>query len=436
MTAKKILALFLAFMLALSCIGCGGKDKEKDKEVSSSLEKTEDSSKEETQANQETSYDFLAPSTENQNETQGGAQGGTQGGTQSGGQTNAQKKPADVKNIILIIGDGMGANHIEAAQLATGKKFSFTGWQNTNVNTDSLNGIGEATVLTDSAAGATALATGTMTRNGHVGMDSDAKELETILDLAKSLGKSTGVVTTDYLYGATPASFSAHVNNRGKSAEITLSQKSSNVDFLCGLRNDEHYLPYQPQIESGGYYFSTATPTNSTVNAKQKAYLTLDIENDAANAIRLSKAAELALGFLERDTDGFVLMIEQAHIDKRAEANDFSGVVNCVSSLNETVETVMKWAKNRKDTAVMVVADHETGGLQVSSTTDLGKSYSHPGGNTVFYSFSCYTHTQEPIKLFVYGIKPVFSDFKYYASNDLIKNIDVYKIMQQSIMSK
>ena len=115
-----------------------------------------------------------------------------------------------IKNIVLIIGDGMGLEHIAAGQLYVGKKFEFTNWQFTNVNTDSISTEGKGPVLTDSAAAGTALATGKLTVNSYVGKNHLGTNLPTILDNATKLNKSTGVVTTDALHGATPAAFSGH----------------------------------------------------------------------------------------------------------------------------------------------------------------------------------------------------------------------------------
>ena len=105
--------------------------------------------------------------------------------------------PKEIKNIILIIGDGMGLEHISAGQLYVGKKFAFTDWQFTNVNTDSVDTSGKGSVLTDSAASGTALATGHLTVNNYIGKNHLGTNVTTILDAALALNKSTGVVTTD-----------------------------------------------------------------------------------------------------------------------------------------------------------------------------------------------------------------------------------------------
>ena len=120
-----------------------------------------------------------------------------------------------IKNVIIIIGDGMGLNHVKAGELYEGKDYAFTSWHQTTVNTDSFDGEGRYT-LTDSAAGGTAIATGVVTWNGFVGVDPYGDDLPTVMDRAKELGKATAVISTDAVYGATPASFSGHSWSRGQ----------------------------------------------------------------------------------------------------------------------------------------------------------------------------------------------------------------------------
>ena len=145
--------------------------------------------------------------------------------------TESQK--TEIKNVVIIIGDGMGFEHIESGEMYESAKYMFPNWTQTAVNTDSTDG--NNLVLTDSAAGGTAIATGVLTKNGYVGKNPNGEDLETVLDLAKSLNKSTAVITTDKLYGATPASFSAHSLSRDYTTEIVESQiRTSNVDILCG----------------------------------------------------------------------------------------------------------------------------------------------------------------------------------------------------------
>ena len=177
----------------------------------------------------------------------------------------------EIKNIVIIIGDGMGIEHVTAGQLYEEKQYCFTNWEYASVNTDSVDTIGNSFITTDSAAGGTALATGNLTVNGYVGKNWKGKDVSTILDHAKSLGKSTGVLTTDNLYGATPASFSAHALSRDDTEDIINSQLTSNVDLLCGSTATA-CTDKAVQIAENGY--TLCTDFSDIENAKnvEKAY--------------------------------------------------------------------------------------------------------------------------------------------------------------------
>ena len=217
----------------------------------------------------------------------------------------------DIKNLILIIGDGMGPEHVKAGQIFEGETYDFTKWNGSFCNTDSLHSNGTVGKLTDSAASATALATGTLTLNSRLGVDKDGKELYTILDYARVSDKSVGVVTTDNLFGATPSGFSAHSTDRNDSDTITRTQATSNVDFLCGLNKTDFYTEeYVDLIEQNSYYYANDLSDKEAIMNAEKAFLPINIENGKSDSVALKDAATLAIEYLERDDDGFVLMIE------------------------------------------------------------------------------------------------------------------------------
>ena len=348
----------------------------------------------------------------------------------------------EIKNIILIIGDGMGLSHITAGQMMYQKTYGFTNWQFTTSNTDSVNSAGEISATTDSAAGGTALATGTLTKNYYVGKDHQGNDLQTILDLAKAKGKRTGIVTTDVLYGATPAAFSAHSLDREKTDEIIASQITSGVDFLCGHRN-EKCSDQKTTIEANGYtYCRSLSKIDEAMNA-EKIYSLLDLGGDydkAMNAtVALKDAALHALTFLDRDEDGFALMIEQAHIDKASHQKHIQATTWAVNSLNDTVEAIMEWLGDRTDTAIVITADHETGGLSVSKEAYYTNSIQALVANAegvnplMYYHYSTTAHTSTKVGVFVYGIQADFAKYSYYSSAKTIKNINVYDLLADLI---
>ena len=345
---------------------------------------------------------------------------------------NPDSEPKAFKNLILIIGDGMGPEHIAAGRMAYPDAYDFTKWQNVSVNTDSVTVEGYGGITTDSAAGGTALATGHLTVNDYLGVDHTGAELSTILDYAKTLGKSVGLVTTDGLYGATPMAFTAHSLSRHDADTNLRSQSESGVDFLCGTRYDDLFLSYRDIFEDNGYYFAnTCDGLDQALEEYDKFYLTPDMENGEEGCVSLCDMADIALQFLSQNEEGFVLVIEQAKIDSSSHGNDIDGVVEKMNSLFNTVETVVNWVGDRDDTAVIVAADHETGGLTISADPTAFESVYESDMCSFSYAFSSDDHTDTHIKLFAYGFKANFVSYDVYSSEYLIKNTDVYRMMKR-----
>lgn len=342
----------------------------------------------------------------------------------------------EIKNLIIIIGDGMGFEHVAAGQLFYDKQYQFTSWKYTSSNTDSLKKEdGTWGVITDSAAGGTALATGVITVNSYVGKGRNGEDLETILDLGKAKGKSVGIVTSDTLFGATPASFSAHSNDRTESVNITTSQIDSGVDFLLGLNQSAHYVGFENQIKEKGYYHSYSIDDREAILAADKAFLTVNIENGAKDETTLAESSRLAVDFLSKDEDGFVLMIEQAYIDKCSHSNDFKGMVEKMDSLAQTVDMLVEWIGDRNDTAIIITADHETGGLAISTERDSGQRFKCKK-DYMFVTWSTTGHTDSKVGVYVYGFDPDFSKFETYKMHQVIKNRDVFVMMKDILENK
>ena len=335
-----------------------------------------------------------------------------------------------IKNIILIIGDGMGLEHIKAGQLYDGKEYAFTQWQSVPINTAPLTYAGKlSTEATDSAASATAMATGHLTVNNYLGMLTDGTELQTILDIAGSMGKATGIVTTDSLLGATPSGFSAHSRSRSADSVIMSTQIDSGVNLLCGTL-DSACTAMAQQIREKGYAYCQDYGQLSDTFGADKVYWQLPMAGTGAE-VDLADVSIDALNYLDQDADGFVIMIEQAHIDKYSHNHEFLGATQCVSNLNHTVEAVMNWLGDRTDTAVLITADHETGGLQVSDQPE----YPNPEvvtvngeSKTLYYVFTAGAHTPANVALFVHGITADFTKSELY-QEDVLKNTGIFYLM-------
>jgi len=338
---------------------------------------------------------------------------------------------AGIKNVILIIGDGMGDAQLDAGELVYEKEFAFRDeLKYFHSNTNSLNSLGLPLEVTDSAASATALATGRLTENKYVGMDPDGEHLVTVLDIAAGLGKATGVVTNDSLTGATPAGFTAHVSNRNLSHDIVRSQATSEVDLLIG-QYDSIYEAHLSDIEPNYRYFGSYDKDAILSATEAQLLCQFDIEGESDNSIALKDAAELAIERLSADEDGFVLVIEQARIDKRCHDKDFDGAAFYANSLNDTVEAVRNFAKDRNDTAIIITADHETGGLSVSSDAEkYSKTHTTVNGNVISYKFKGSSHTDTFVPVYIEGFELYPAVLTALDKEDLIKNSDIYYIVR------
>ena len=338
-----------------------------------------------------------------------------------------------IKNIIIIIGDGMGPKHVDAGMFYDAMTYEFTNWSTMKVNTYPLLDATGAidTDPTDSAASATAMATGVLTPNGRLGKDINNQDLPTIMDLASSMGKATGIVTTDVLSGATPGAFSAHASYRDNLNEIIPSQKTSGVNLMCGYAQDRYTLIAHEFKELGYAYADTVEGVKATYSSE---YALWQLDTYGVDAtLPLQDVTPMALEYLSQDPDGFVLMLEQAHPDKYSHGNEFETVVKSVSDLNKTVEVVMEWVGDRTDTLVIVVADHECGGLMISEKANKYPDSYVVGDKTLYYEFTSTNHTGSYINMYVYGVEVDFTLSTLYSRKQL-KNTGVYKLMEEALL--
>ena len=307
---------------------------------------------------------------------------------------------APIRNVILCVGDGMGPGQVAAARCTAGTNLFFEGFPHqSRMATGDVYGS-----VTDSAAAATAFATGKKVGGGVISLalPGDAGELETLLEHFQKLGKATGLVTTSYLTDATPASFGAHESNRYDSARIA-------SDYLTQTR---------PEVLMGGAYFgadaATVAEAGYTVVSDRASLAALDAalhprvsclfgwgylpyEADGLGELpSLSDMAAKALDVLGRDPDGFFLMVEGGLIDVACHGNDLPRCVGETLAFDAAVRRIVAWAEGREDTLVLVLADHETGGLSV--VQDNGP------GLLPDVQWASAAHTGTPVGLYGWGV--------------------------------
>ena len=311
-----------------------------------------------------------------------------------------------VKNVIYLIGDGMGPGAVSTLLLTDDE---VTGFEMAPVvglsETCSANNY-----VTDSPAGGTALATGVRTQNGYLGVDVNGVPLESVLKKAQKMGKKTGIVVNTTLTEATPGAFYAGVLSRSKTYDIAKQFTESGVDVAIGSglsafinrpdsldltatlieKGYDVYLKWKDVLNSESDNFVGILPmdnvhrrnTKSTqAGAADGAEVCLAaklassenatgdqvIEDIVEPEVYLEKAVAKALSVLDKKgkKEGFFLMIESAIIDGYGHNNDSDGMIVEMNEFNRTLKTVINYVNSHPGTLLVVTADHETGGTSV-----------------------------------------------------------------------
>ncbi|GJM27464.1 MAG: alkaline phosphatase [Cyclobacteriaceae bacterium] len=329
------------------------------------------------------------------------------------------KPTKTVKNIILLIGDGMGVAQLSTLFYLNQDESSFRQFKHIgfhqNQSIDSK--------ITDSAAGATAFSIGFKTYNGAVGVDADTISRQTILETAAEMGKSTGIISTSSITDATPASFYAHVKSRRMSESIAVQLAKSQLDFFAGggYKDFIHRLDgknYLEIMKSNGVYIDTISLSKKSLkHGIRYGFLLAKEEMPKMQSQRenfLPEATELAINHLSQNEKGFFLMVEGGQIDNGGHENDADYVIEEMKDFDIAVGVALDFAKLEKNTLVVVTADHETGGLALTAAKDLNDESNFKIDPT----FSTNGHTACLIPVFSYG--PSAEDFTgIYENNEI-----------------
>ena len=302
----------------------------------------------------------------------------------------AMPKGKKVKNIIFMIGDGMGLEQLSTAWVVNNRHLNIT---------DNFPYVGlqwtysASKLVTDSAAAGTALATGSKTNNGMIATSPDGQPLETLSEYAKSKGKKTGTSVVCRICDATPAVFSTHAPHRDSLYDITAQFVDSKLDFLFGggLRwweNRPDGRDLAAEVEAKGYTFvKTVEELNAVQNGPVIAltsYMELPaaLDRNGAHQASVVKALELL-----DNKDGFFLMVEGSCIDDYCHANKVGYVVEEILDFDRTVGAVLEWAAKDGETLVIVTADHSTGAMTLQGGSineqSIAVNFSNTGHNGV-----------------------------------------------------
>jgi alkaline phosphatase len=303
------------------------------------------------------------------------------------------------RNVILFIGDGMGLSHIYAAYTVNKgnlniMKFPFTGFSKTY----STSGY-----ITDSGAGATAIACGKKTYNGAIGVDNDSMPCKTILEYAEENDLSTGLIATCPITHATPASFIAHQKRREWYENIALDILKTEIDVFIGGGGDyfnrrSDSVDLVDRLKTRGYDVFLYPASFCLENSVKAAVFTAPRNIPRFSEGRgdmLPDATGQAIDLLCKNRKGFFLMVEGSQIDWGAHNNDLNYVVEEVTDMDNAIGKALIFAEQDGHTLVVVTADHETGGLAILNG-DLK-------AGTVDVKFNTPGHTGIMVPVFAYG---------------------------------
>ena len=324
---------------------------------------------------------------------------------------SAQKKP---KNVVFLIGDGMGIAQIYSGMVANGNKLalercSYSGFSKTY----SANNF-----TTDSGAGGTAIACGVKTNNGMIGMGADSVATQSILELAEKNNLSTGIVVACAVTHATPASFIAHQMDRNMYDEIASDYLKSDIDVFIGggrkyFENRADGRNLTDELKANNYQIAYDMASIKHIKTGKLAGLLYDDQNPGmpVRGDMLPDGTMSAIDILEHNKKGFFLVVEGSQIDWAAHDNNTKQVVMEMLDFDKTVGLVLDYAEKDGNTLVIITADHETGGMSILN----GKF----GSDEMKAVFSTKSHSGVPVPVFSFG--PGAENFSGFMENTSFK---------------
>lgn len=311
----------------------------------------------------------------------------------------AQKKSEKPKNIILMVGDGMGVSQIYAGMTGNFGKLNL---ERMSVIGFHKNQASNAFV-TDSAAGATAFSCGVKTYNGAIGVDADGNPVETILEIAEDNGLATGLIATCSITHATPASFISHQPSRSLDEDIAKDFLATDIDVFIGggrkfFAERKDGLNLMDSLKAKNYQIANSIEEVQQVKSGKLAAFLADEQQARVSQGRgdeLVKSTEVGLELLQTNKKGMFLMIEGSQIDWGGHGNDTQYIVEEMIDFDKAIGKVLDFAEKDGNTLVIITADHETGGFSINKgDTETGM---------VEGKFTTGSHTGVMIPVFAFG---------------------------------
>lgn len=276
-------------------------------------------------------------------------------------------KGKKVKNVILMIGDGMSLMHVYTAWTCNRGKLWLENAQYTGLSkTWAANKL-----VTDSGSGGTSLATGVKTNYHAVGVDPNGTQLTTLVDIAKSLGKDAGIAVTCRLWDATPCDFCGHNIDRDKEEELIGDYPESGIDFAFGggaekFQNRKDGRDVFAELKKKGYHVARTLDDFFAWDKNSKLFaVPYDVDTPLPDerGDLLARASLKGIELMNKNKNGFFMMIEGSQLDDYGHFNQLDLLMKETLDFDQTIGKVMKWAAEDGETLVVVTADHETGGL-------------------------------------------------------------------------
>jgi alkaline phosphatase len=311
----------------------------------------------------------------------------------------------DVKNIILMIGDGMGLTQINATRIhAVGPdgflhidRMPVVGFIRTHAADD---------LITDSASSATAYATGVKTNNRLISVTPTGERLYTVLEGARDRDKSTGLIATSAITSATPACFAAHVKSRRNDRKIAKHLIENRVNVILG--GGKYFFVPDPADTKNEHPNLIERGTNMGYTFIENREELMNVETDYLLGLfhmeslstfdpepSIAEMTQKAIDILSKDTDGFFLMVEGSQIDSACHSNEPAYTIRQMLLFDQAIEVAMNYAIADQNTLVIITADHETGGMSINGG-DLD-------GSELKCRWTSIGHTGVNVPIFAYG---------------------------------
>ncbi|TSB46995.1 alkaline phosphatase [Alkalicoccobacillus porphyridii] len=311
------------------------------------------------------------------------------------GESTTPDHGSHAKNVIFLIPDGFSTGYADSYRHF--KQEGLPVWEEKDMLRGMVATHSADSKITDSAAAGTALATGTKTNNGMLGISPEGEDLETIVDLAGQAGKKNGLVATSTINHATPAAFAASVEGRSDYEEIAnqfINHES--IDLLLGGGREQYLPPEEGGIrEDGANLITEAEEQGFTYLETKRDLLHEEAKDDAKylglfaddelmpsfgiNTIEpsLGQMTSFAIDHLSQADEGFFLMVEGSQIDWAGHDNDAAYAMKDTEAFEEAVALSMDFAEKDGETLIVMVGDHDTGGLSIQPDDDYNPANLH-----------------------------------------------------------